>query len=82
MPPKGKAKAKAAVAVPRPETLDTSLSQLVVHYEGDKETPWYHIVLLVQLGTGSGDASSRWVALNPDLELETLDLASRRVVPL
>ena len=61
MPPKN--------APPRARTLDVKEPQILLHLPDDPDGyPWHHRLLVLQIKGG------RWVSLDPELELQTVDL--------
>ena len=62
MPPK---------AAERSKTLDVREPQILLHVPDDADGyPWHHRLLVLQIKAG------RWVSLDPELELQTVDLDS------
>ena len=62
MPPK---------AAERSKTLDVREPQILLHVPDDADGyPWHHRLLVLQIKAG------RWVLLDPELELQTVDLDS------
>ena len=60
-----------------PMGLDLHEQQVAVDFEDDDAFLWHHRVLFERVGD-----QGRWVACSPDGELEVLDLADHRVIPI
>lgn len=58
-------------------TLDVPEPQVAISSEGDSRLPGHARLLLSRLGD-----SGRWIASNPDWEVDALDLSDYTVVPL
>ena len=59
-----------------PKVQSIPLTQVLVDYFDDANFSWHHRLLVVELSPG------RWIVVTPDGDIEVLDLASHRVLPL